>query len=165
MFGDHGRLARQVAMQRLMGAKMAKRTLVREHIFKMIDFLNELESLGATIDTQTQVDIILNSLPVAFAQFKLNYNMNQINFSISELMSSLQSAEGVMKPKGNVLNIERASTSASMLKSKKGKKKKPRAKGPRVGPTPKIGKSKGKGKGKKDGKSKGNCFQCGIPGH
>ena len=45
MFGDHGRLARQVAMQKLMGAKMAEGTPFREHILKMIDFLNELETL------------------------------------------------------------------------------------------------------------------------
>ena len=116
MFGDHCRPDRQVAMQRLMGAKMAEGTPIREHIFKMIVFLNELETLGATIDTQTQVDIILNSLPTSFAQFKLNYNMNQMNFSMSELMSSLQSAEGVIKPGGNVFNVERASASASMPK-------------------------------------------------
>ena len=76
MFGDYSRPARQVAIQKLMGAKMAEGTPVREHVLKMIGFLNELETLGATIDTQTQVDIILNSLPVPFAQFKLNYNMN-----------------------------------------------------------------------------------------
>ena len=74
--------------------------------------------------------------------------MNQMNFSMSELMSSLQSTEGVIKLRGNVLNIKRASTFASIRKCKKGKKKKPSAKGLRVGPTPKIGKSKGKGKGK-----------------
>ena len=69
-------------------------------------------------------------------------------------MSSLQSAEGVIKPRGNVLNVERASTSASIPKGKKGKKKKRSAKGLRVGPTPKIDKSKGNGKGKTDGKAK-----------
>ena len=63
------------------------------------------------------------------------------------------------------MNIESGSTSASIPKGKKGKKKKPSAKGPRVGPTPKISKSKGKGKGKKDGKGKGKCFQCGELGH
>ena len=41
-------------------------------------------------------------------------------------------------PGGNVLNVERASTSASMPKGKKGKKKKPSAKGPRVKPTLKL---------------------------
>ena len=88
-----------------------------------------------------------------------------MNFSMSVLTSSLQSAEGEIKLGGNVLNVERASTSTSLPKGNKGKKKKPSAKGPRVGPTPKIGKSKGKGKGKKDGKGKGYCFQCRILGH
>ena len=88
--------------------------------------------------------------------------MNQMNFLMNELMSSLQSAKGVIKPEGNVLNIERASTSASMPKGKKGKKKKPSAKGPKVRPTPKIGKSKGKGKGKKDGKGKGIISNAGY---
>ena len=73
------------------------------------------------------MDIILNSLHVSFTQLKLNYNMNQMNFSMSELMSSLQSVEGVIKPGGNILNVERASTFASMPKGKKGKKKKPSA--------------------------------------
>ena len=63
------------------------------------------------------------------------------------------------------MNIERASTSASILKGKIGKKKKLSDMGTRVGPAPKISKSKGKGKGKKDGKGKENCFQCGDPGH
>ena len=59
-----------------MGTMMAEGTPVREYVLKMIGFLNELETLGATIDTQTQVYIILNSLLALFAQFKLNYNMN-----------------------------------------------------------------------------------------
>ena len=50
-----------------MGAKMVEGTLVREYVLKMISFLNELEILGATIDTQTQVDTFLNSLPASFA--------------------------------------------------------------------------------------------------
>ena len=83
--------------------------------------------------------------------------MNQMNFSMSELMSSLQSADGVIKPVGSILNVEKASSSTSMSKGKKGKKKNPGAKGSMVGPTPKICKSKGNGKG--------NYFQCGEPGH
>ena len=89
MFGEHGRPARQIAMQKIINAKMLEGTPAREYILKMISFLNELETLGANFDVKTQVDIILNSLPQSFAQFKLNYNMNQMNFSISELMSSL----------------------------------------------------------------------------
>ena len=62
MFGEHSRPARQIAMQKIMNAKMLEGTPVREHVLKMISFLNELETLGSNI-AQTQVDMILNSLP------------------------------------------------------------------------------------------------------
>ena len=80
MFEEHGRPVRQIAMQKIMNAKMLEGTPVREHVLKKISFVNELETLGANIDAQTQVDMILNLLPQSFAQFKLNYNMNQMNF-------------------------------------------------------------------------------------
>ena len=126
----------------------------------MISFLNELETLGANIDGQTQVDMILNSLPQSFAQFKLNYNMNQMNFSMSELMSSLQAAEGVIKPGGNVLNIEKISSSSCSASKVKKEKKKAGIGGSSVGPVSKIAKSKenGKGKGNEGGHGRGKCF-------
>ena len=154
-------------MQTIINAKMLEGTLVQLHVLKMISFLNELETLGANIDAQTQVDMILNSLPQSFAQFKLNYNMNQMNFSMSELMSYLQSAKGVIKPGGNVLNVDKCSfSSRSALKGKK-EKKKAGTTGPSVGPVPNIAKykGKGKGKGKEGGHGRGKCFYCGEKGH
>ena len=50
MFGEYGRPARKIAMQKIMNAKKLEGTLVREHVLKMISFLNELETLGANID-------------------------------------------------------------------------------------------------------------------
>ena len=50
MFGEHGRSARQIDMQKIMNANMLEGTPVREHVLKMISFLNELETLGANID-------------------------------------------------------------------------------------------------------------------
>ena len=41
----------------------------------MISYLNELEILGAEIDGETQVDIVLMSLPESFNSFRLTYNM------------------------------------------------------------------------------------------
>ena len=72
MFGEYGRPVRQIAMQKIMNAKMFEGTPMREHVLKMISFLNELETLGANIDAQTQVNMIINSLPQLFTQFKLN---------------------------------------------------------------------------------------------
>ena len=70
-----------------------------------------------------------------------------MNFSISELMSSHQAAKGVIKPRGNILNIEKGSSSQYMPKDKKGQKKDGTG-GPSVRSVPNIAKSKGKGKGK-----------------
>ena len=63
IFGEHGRPTRQIAMQKIINAKMLEGTPVREHVLKMISFLNELKTLGTNIDAHTQVDMILNLLP------------------------------------------------------------------------------------------------------
>ena len=55
--------------------------------------------------------------------------------------------EGVIKPRGSVLNVEKGSSSRSVPNGKNGQKKVGTG-GPSVGPVPKIAKSKGKGKGK-----------------
>ena len=46
-------------MKDLMNTTMAETTLVRDHVLKMFGLLNELEILGAEIDRESQVDIIL----------------------------------------------------------------------------------------------------------
>ena len=75
MFGDQTRFARQKAMKDLMNTTMVETTPVRDHVLKMISLLNELEILGAEIDWESQVDVILQSLPDSYKQFFLNYNM------------------------------------------------------------------------------------------
>ena len=53
MFGEHSRVARQVAMKALLNTKMAEGTPIQEHVLKIISRLNELEILGAEIDGET----------------------------------------------------------------------------------------------------------------
>ena len=59
MFGKQGRLARQDTMRIILNSKMAQGTPIREHWLKMISYLNTLEILGADIDGESQVDMIL----------------------------------------------------------------------------------------------------------
>ena len=61
-----------------MYTKMAEGTPVREHVLKMFDHLNTLEILGGEINVESQIDIILESRPNSFNQFKLNCIMNKI---------------------------------------------------------------------------------------
>ena len=59
MFGEQGRSVRQETIRQIYNTKMTESTLVREHCLRMISNLNTLEVLGADIDGESQVDMIL----------------------------------------------------------------------------------------------------------
>ncbi|CAA0811141.1 Unknown protein, partial [Striga hermonthica] len=63
LFGHQSRAARQEALSALLNTRMTEGTPVREHALKIMAQLNELEVLGGFIDGETQVDIMLQSLP------------------------------------------------------------------------------------------------------
>ena len=90
---DQGLLARQITVRALMNTNMVERSPVREHVLKIFDHLNALVILGGgKIDCESQIDIILESLSNSFNQFKINCNMNKINFILFELLNTLQVA-------------------------------------------------------------------------
>ena len=80
MFGDQSHVGRQESMRASLNTKMVEGTSVQEHVLKMIAHLNELEILGAEIDRETQVDIVLMSLPESFKNFCLNYSMSKESY-------------------------------------------------------------------------------------
>ena len=82
----------------------------------MISYLNTLEVLGVDIDRESQVDIILQSLPVLFKEFGINYKMNKNIYTLSELMNELVVAKSILVKAGADTNM--AKTSSSKPKSK-----------------------------------------------
>ncbi|KAH0723491.1 hypothetical protein KY285_006037 [Solanum tuberosum] len=151
MFGDQGRSAKQTAMRTLMNTKMVEGTPVRDHVLKMIGLLNELEVLGAEIDNDSQVEMILQSLPNSFQQFCLNYNMNKMSLSLAQLLNELQAAETLVKKAPSMaLSVEKGSTSKPQGGQKKKKAHKAKAFAPPIG-------------GVKMSKDK--CFHCKMPCH
>jgi hypothetical protein len=48
---------------------MVEGTYVRDHVLRKMSHLNEIEILGADIDGETQIDIILMSLPKVLSSF------------------------------------------------------------------------------------------------
>ena len=66
MFGKQGRYAREIAIRALMNTKMTEETPMREHVLKIFDYLSILKILGGEIDGESQIDIILESLPNSF---------------------------------------------------------------------------------------------------
>ena len=123
VFRDQGTLGRQAAMRTVMSTNMTDGTPVQEHVLKIMDSLNELDVMGAEIDAESQIDIILELLPDSFNNFKLNYKMNKMSLTLPELASQLVAAEGIIKKPS--VNITEKSYARSKPKSKgqKGKKK------------------------------------------
>ena len=122
MFGEQDRFARQETMRQIYNTKMAEGGSVREHCLTINFNLNTLEVLGADIDRESQVDMILQSLPESFKEFRLNYNMNKKIYSLSELMNELVAAKDILGT--SRIDANMAEVSNSQPKSKgKGKKK------------------------------------------
>ncbi|XP_075078999.1 uncharacterized protein LOC142164658 [Nicotiana tabacum] len=151
MSDEQNRAAKQTTMKALLNTKMAKGSSVRDHVLKMMSLMNELEVLGAVIDKESQVEMVLQTLPDRFQQFCLNYNMNKMDLSLAKLLNELQAAESIIKQQALVvaLNVEKASIS----KSKGSKKKKKAQKVLAPGGATDMKKPKSK------------CYHCKQPGH
>ena len=144
-------------MRQIYNTKMAEGSSVRENCLTMISNLNTLEVLGADIDGESQVDMILQSLPKSFMEFKLNYNMNKKIYSLTELMNELVAAEGILGTSSVDANMAEAFTSQPKSKGKGKKKKKDFTK--------QDDKQIALGVADKGKKIKGKCLHCGEKGH
>ena len=153
MFGEQGRSTKQETMRQIYNTKMAEGTSVREHCLKMISNLNTLEVLGTDIDGESQVDMILQSLPESFKEFRLNYNMNKNVYTLSKLMNELVTAEGVLGTSSVDANMAEVSTTQPKSKGKGKKKKKKKKDFPKQ-----DGKQVALGVANKGKKIKGKCF-------
>ena len=102
---------------------MAEGTPVQDHVLKMIAHLNELEILGAQIDGETQVDIVLMSLPESFKNFHLNYTMSKKSYSLAKLLKELQAAEEIVGHPKKIVQVMKKDYTSSSTKKIKIKKK------------------------------------------
>ncbi|KAL4362102.1 hypothetical protein GQ457_04G019440 [Hibiscus cannabinus] len=115
----------------LFQCKMSEGSPVGAHVIKMICYIQTLEKLSFALNDELAIDVVLQSLPDSFNQFVLNFNMNEINKTLPQLLGMLRTAEGNMKKGG--------SKSVLMVREAKGKGKK-------VAKSNGIGKTKPKGK-------------------
>ena len=158
LYQEEARNERFQVSKALFNSKLAEGNPVGPHVLKMIGYVENLERLGFPLGKELATDLILQSLPDSFSQFVLNFNMNDLDRSLPELLSMLRTTEQNMKSKGK-----------SILMISNGKKLNKR-------PTKQVG----KGKGKVVAKSKptapalkpnggitkeGTCFHCGKTGH
>ena len=97
MFQEQARVERYKATVSLTSCKMVEGSPVSAHVLKMKSYLDQLEKLGSAMPRELAVDIILGSLPPSFKQFIMNFNMHQMEKSITELHGMLKNAQEDMK--------------------------------------------------------------------
>ena len=159
MFGQPSEQKRHEAVRSAMLARMKDGASVREHVLNMMSYFNTAEINGGAIDEPSQVSIILTTLPKSFDQFKSNYGMNKLKFSLTQLLNELTTFESLTKDsKGRTGEANVAEPSSS--NNNKRKRFAGKAKG-----KPKPKKAQSKKKGASIDKSKGKCFHCDKVGH
>ncbi|KAK8510298.1 hypothetical protein V6N12_073369 [Hibiscus sabdariffa] len=154
IYEGQARQERYETSKALFQCKMSEGSPVGAHVIKMMGYIEALEKLGFPLNDELAIDVVLQSLPDSFNHFVLNFNMNEINKTLPQLLGMLRTAESNMKKGG--------SKSILMVREAKEKRKK-------VAKLKGIGKTKPKGKNAlkpKGGISKeGKCFHYDKPGH
>ena len=153
--GRQSRTTHFEVFQRLFRVKICDRQSVNDHYLTMIKDIEELQKLRMNMDKELQVDLILQSFSDSYEQFIMNYHINKIDSTLSELLNMLVIAEGTLKnSRGTILTMEWTS---SKKKSFFKKKKKPSKK--------QKNKTKPKKKVPKKADDKRKCFHCNVEGH
>ena len=85
---------------------MAKLSLLKAHVLKMIEWIERLAVLGVELSIEMSTYLILYSLLDYFSQFIANFNMNKIQASLFELLNMLTPPRETFKrksPKSSLL--------------------------------------------------------------
>ncbi|KAL5579546.1 hypothetical protein UlMin_011988 [Ulmus minor] len=106
MFSGQSLLIRQAAVRNLMNCKHMPGTPIKDHILTMIGYLAEAQNHGSEIDSDTQMEMIFESLSNEFIPFRTIFNLSGKNMSLTELMKQLQAFESMIKSKGIEVNFD-----------------------------------------------------------
>ncbi|KAL0401811.1 UNVERIFIED_CONTAM: hypothetical protein Slati_4211000 [Sesamum latifolium] len=68
---------------------MTEGSSIQSHGVKMLSLVEKLEDLKAGLDNDTYIDVILQSLVSSYDPFIINYNMNELEKLIHELINML----------------------------------------------------------------------------
>ncbi|KAK8593502.1 hypothetical protein V6N12_045582 [Hibiscus sabdariffa] len=116
IYEGQARQERYETSKALFQCKMIEGSPVGAHVFKMMGYIQTLEKLGFSLKDELATDLILQSFLDSFKPFVLNFNMNEINKTLPQLLGMLRTAEGDMKNSG--------SKSILVVREAKGKRKK-----------------------------------------
>ncbi|KAL0285387.1 UNVERIFIED_CONTAM: hypothetical protein Sangu_2781200 [Sesamum angustifolium] len=109
--------------------KLAEGFSVQNYGVKMLSLVEKIEDLKAGLDNDTYIDVILQSFPLFYDSFIINYNINGLEKLIHELINMLVSYEATTYKSvptvlvGETLTSKAKSKRVRCWKTKKGKRK------------------------------------------
>jgi hypothetical protein len=127
---------------------------VSEHILKMSGYYNHLTRLGVNLPVDCVIDRVLQSLPLNYKGFVMNYNMQGMNKTIPEFFAMLKAAEVEIKKEHQVLMVNKTTSFKKKGKGKKGNFKKNGKQAAAPTKKPKV-----------EPKPETECFYCKGTGH
>ena len=92
LYQEQARQERYDVSKALFQCRMAEGNLIGPHVLKMIGYIENLEKHGFPLGQELATDVILQSLPESYGQFVLNYNMNEIDKTLPQLLGMLRTA-------------------------------------------------------------------------
>ena len=145
MFAKSTASERQAAITNLINTRMTSGR-VKDHCLAIISHICQAEVMGAKLQKEMKIDLILKSLLIQFNQLKVNYNMHKMDLILVQLMHELESVEQSLKEPGSI-NFTEGSVKPKGKPKGGNKNKKKKA----VIPITKSDVMK---------KPKGKCFKC-----
>ncbi|KAH9751450.1 hypothetical protein KPL71_014302 [Citrus sinensis] len=129
MFGQNTHFAREAALKRITDTKMEEGTKVRDHVLKMMDYLNEVEIHSVQINDKSKINMVIESLPDTFKEFKKNFIIaenflkkdslqglsRKTRMSKQELGSANCPLKEVASQKASVTNVDRRVTGRKIV--------------------------------------------------
>jgi hypothetical protein len=97
MFENQARAERYNISKALFVWKLAEGSPVSPYVIKMMGYIETFTKLGCEINDDLATDVILQSLPVSYESFILNFHMNGMEKTVAELHGMLKTAEDSIK--------------------------------------------------------------------
>ena len=156
MFQKQARIERYEINKEILECKMENGESVRQHAFKMMGLFESMERLGFPYSQQLATDIILHSLLDSFNQFRMTFNMNESEKTLTQLHGMLVNAERNIpkEPKKEVLMVQKGKgfKKKGAGKKNKGKQVVKNSEKPKQTAKPKVA-------------AESKCFYCEKIGH
>ena len=97
IFQANARIERYEVSNKLYSCKMEENSSVSEHILRMSGLHNRLTQLGVNLPDDSVIDRILQSLPLSYKSFVMNYNISRIDTMILERFAMFDTAKVEIK--------------------------------------------------------------------